>query len=248
MIDEEDLTPPSEEVENGSQGQIETPAEPELVPIERYKNAQARMTQATQEAAQLRRELEALRQQAIAPPQRQIPNEDEEDLSKWMQEYPDFAGPIVKKLNKQQAILKQLEEQNAQLRAQNETVQRDSFKQVVSAVHPDVGDIVNSDDFHGWLARQPKGISQMAHNGSADDVIYVLNQYKGSINAPRTSSKLDEARRVATPNVRNASTGASNATGQLKSFTREQIAAMSEKEFEANEEAIDAAMAAGLVT
>lgn len=250
-MNEDELTPP-ESSENGSEGNVnpinDAPAEAELVPIERYKNARARMTQATQEAAQLRRELEAMRMNSGAAQQpRQSRNDDDEDLSKWMQEYPDFAGPIVKKLNKQQAVLRQLEEQNSMLRSQNENIQRDSFRQAVSAAHPDVSDIVSSDDFKGWLSRQPSGVSAMAHQGSAEDVNYVLAQYKNSMRQPG-SSKLDEARRVATPSVRNASTGASNASAPLRSFTRDQIAAMSEKEFDANEAAIDAAMAAGLVT
>lgn len=232
--------------EQGSSGtQTQAPEGQDFVSMETYKNARARMTQATQETAQLRRELAAMQSgRGVQAPAEQT-DESDADMAGWIKEYPDFAGPIVKRLNRQQEAFRSLETQNKSLMDQNSAIQRDAFVQSVSSAHPDVNEVVNSDDFKGWLSRQPGGVSQMANYGSASDVSYVLDQYKGGTRNTPDTSRLDAARSAATPSVR-SNKGASGVS-QPKSFTREQISAMSPAEFDQNETAIDAAMAAGLV-
>ena len=120
----------------------------EMVPMERYKNAQALMTKATMEAADLRREVASLRAQVesfsryTAQPQ-QMENRGSEfqELEKLKDEYPDFAGPLVGAFEKQQRVIQELQRSNEANEQANDAARRVSFNFEVSRVHPDFDQI-----------------------------------------------------------------------------------------------------------
>lgn len=232
------------QVEDNGQDQVE------MVPKERYKNAQALMTKATMEAADLRREVASLRAQLETvtryAPQNQQPEargSDFKELEKLKEEYPDFAGPLVGAFEKQQQVIRELQRSNEVNEQANDVARRSSFNFEVARVHPDFDRVAGSEDFRGWLARQASFIQDAASRPVPADAIEVLNMYKKS-----QGTKVDKvaaARQVAAPAVGRNSRQPSAEKPQQ--FTREMIARMSPAEFAKNEEAIDRALATGAI-
>ena len=247
------------EVEN-PQGTLQSEANGQdtidMVPKERYKNAQALMTKATMEAADLRREVASLRAQLetvtrYAPqnPTQEVRGSDFAELEKLKEEYPDFAGPLVGAFEKQQQVIQQLQRSNEVNAQANDVARRTNFNYEVSRVHPDFDQVASSDDFRGWLARQADFVQEAASRPVPTDAIEVLNMYKKS-QAPKVD-KVDKgdrvaaAKQVAAPAVGRNSRQPSMEKPQQ--FTREMIAKMSPAEFAKNEDAIDRALASGAI-
>jgi len=225
----------------------------EMVPMERYKNAQALMTKATMEAADLRREVASLRAQletvtryAPQPQQAEKSGSDFAELEKLKGEYPDFAGPLVSAFEKQQQVLVELQRSTRENEEAGNVARRANFNFEVSRVHPDFDQVAGSEDFRGWLARQPSFIQEAASRPVADDAIEVLNMYKRT-QGPKVdkAEKVNAARQVAAPAVGRNSRQPSAEKPQQ--FTREMIARMSPAEFAKNEEAIDRALSSGTI-
>lgn len=103
------------------------------------------------------------------------------------------------------------------------TVSPEQTKQhfdAILAVHPDALALAKTDDFLGWVSRQPPMIQQAVKSGTDEDVIDVLTRYKKAVGIRK----------------------------KPRSFTSAQISAMSQEEFNKREKEIDEAIAAGLVT
>jgi hypothetical protein len=222
----------------------------EMVPMERYKNAQALMTKATMEAADLRREVASLRTQLEAvtryapqPQQAESRGSDFAELEKLKEEYPDFAGPLVGAFEKQQQVIRQLQQASRVNEDTADAARRTNFNFEVARAHPDFDQVAASEDFRGWLARQAPFVQDAASRPIAGDAIEVLNMYKKTI-GPKPD-KVAAARQVAAPAV--GRTSRQPSTEKAPQFTREQIARMSPAEFAKNEEAIDRALATGSV-
>jgi len=224
-------------------------SESDMVSAERYKNAEARMHQALEETAALRKEVEALKQQVNIPNEQQALEKDTpDDLEGLMEDYPEIVTPLVNKLRAMEKLLGDVKTSNDSIQKASAQTEQNSHLEAVKSVHADVVEIANSTDFQGWAERQSNVVKQAISNGSVQDVIYVLDQYKqqmGLSNSPDNApSKLEQAKNVATPRVGSQVTPTSNAP---KQFTRESIAAMSPEVFAKNEAAIDKAMAQGLI-
>jgi regulator of replication initiation timing len=255
---------PTNEVDTSAVDQTETEQQAEpTVPESRYKNLQAKMTQATQENAELRRENGELRQYAAqlqqqlqAKQQDAAPDTDDDDLDALTNDYPEIATPLVKRNKMLEQKLAQLE---AQLGKVSDTASR--FQQheaqtvaekhfaTIKAVHPDFDTVTSDEAFHEWAEAQPPIIQACVKNGcSAEDAIMVLNLYKQAkgLNAEpaETVDKLAAAKQAASPKLpKNPGKPTSNKTN----WTREQIAKMSMEEFAKHEAEIDEAIAQGLV-
>lgn len=263
---EEDENPPAESADTGEDGENEVPQEEDRgdpnpddgdvelqkqlsIAEERVKNAQARMTKATQEAAELRKEVVALRQQnaelssQLAGAQQGRDGIDDE-LKTLAEEYPDIAAPLLKKLSK-------LEETVTQYRGQLETEKSQSTLQshfdTIRESHPDMDDIVVSDDFVGWLERQSPVWQRVAEHGSASEVVELLSRYKEVFDAPpqQPVSKVDKARRVAEPSMPKARRPDPNSGKRI--WTRAEITRMPLDEFERRQAEIDQAYLEGRV-
>lgn len=216
---------------------------------ERVKNAQARMTKATQEAADLRRTVTEL-QQTVASLQSQVTeavtkkDEVDDELRTLAEEYPDIAQPLLKKLSK-------LEETVSEYRTRVETEKSQSTLQshfdTIRRSHPDMDEIVMSDDFNGWLERQSPIWQRIAQEGSAEEVIDLLSSFKVAIGTSpqQPESKVEKARRVAEPSLPKARKPDPNAGKRI--WTREEITRMPLAEFEKRQAEIDLAYLEGRV-
>jgi len=217
-----------------------------MVSAERYKNAEARMHQALEEAAALRKDVELLKQQAsTSDEQGSIEKDTPDDLDGLMQDYPEIVGPLVSKLRAMEKLLGDVKTSNDNIQQVNAQSEQDAHLAAVKQVHPDVVEMANSSDFQEWSAKQSQVVKQAISNGSVEDVIYVLDQYKQQMGIKsKAPSKLEQAKNVATPRVGSQVSPTSNAP---EKFTRESIANMSPEVFAKNEVAIDKAMADGLI-
>jgi len=244
---------------------------------ERIKNAQARMTRATQEAAELRKkvepleasnaelkegnaklqgELQTIKQQLdqvqSAAPSKKTDTAKTEDaeLQTAMEDYPEVVGPLSRQnellAQQNQELSKRIDQLEGkvtttteEMEAEKRQAAQELHMATIRAVHSDVDKIAKSQDFDGWMSRQPAAVQQIVQKGTADDVIWVLNQYKEAVGL---SDKLEAARDAttsATPRARNQPI-----QGKPR-FTRAMIDAMSPEEFQKNEAAIDEALSRG---
>lgn len=150
---------------------------------ERIRNAQARMTRATTEAAQLRRALsefetdsqrledEVRRLQAALPDPTKPPATDTANgmatLETLRDDYPQIIGPLIGTLQELRSEIDGLKgtvttrEENLARRDDDDKRNRAKAAQeahisVIRAAHPDFQQVVNSEDFQGWADRQSR--------------------------------------------------------------------------------------------
>ena len=263
---EEAELPPAESADTGEDVEEEVPQEDDRgdqnpddsdddlrkqlrVAEERLKNAQARMTKATQESADLRREIVAIRQQNAELMNQlaqtaSVNDGMDDELKALAEEYPDIASPLLKKLAK-------LEETVTQYRDRIETDKSQGTLQVhfdtIRESHPDMDDVVVSDDFNGWLERQSPVWQRVATDGSAHEVVELLARYKETFDTQpqQPVSKVDKARKVAEPSLPKARRPDPNSGKRI--WTRSEITRMSLDEFEKRQGEIDQAYMDGRV-
>lgn len=279
--------PPSEPAEAEAEPEEATPVEAltseqyaerlanaEASADKRIKDFQAKMTKATQVAADLRRQNDELSARLKSNEPTPLPTPDpvdDSEITALQEEYPSLA-PVFKRITKLQqenaTLLARFSEVQGAVTRTAEEVQTDKREQLEAAhfaaideSHPDAREIAQSDDFQGWILRQPPMYQRAIAEGTAIDVIDVLTRYKNDVgihqvdeaettaapaeDAAPVETKLDKARRLSTPTPHKVRTPPTNAR---PAFTRAQLDAMPQKEFEKREAEIDEAIAAGRVT
>lgn len=215
----------------------------------------------------LNQQIEALKKaKPPASPDTVADDMSDAELQSMAEEYPTLAKPFIKQINALNNRVKELTDRLAKVDGKvTETVQSTKDKEkadadkahfdAILAVHPDAFEVYESDDFNGWLLRQPPAFARSMKDGMADDVIYVFNEYKKAVGLTKPEPKGDEggakdrlakARAAATPNVRQVRTDPSRKPVK-PTFTRDELANMPQDEFERREAEIDEAMAEGRI-
>ena len=216
------------------------------------KGAQARMTKATQEAAELRK-LNADLMQAVGDLKGQLEErqKDNESLAKIREEYPDIAGPLLDELSRTQAEVSSTkqalaaEEQRRQdaLTAQAQAEHFDRIR----AVHPDVDQLIETADWINWLEVQDSRTHEWIERGSSNDVNAVLYRFKADMGMkPPTPQEqaLEKARAVAEPKMPKTR---KPKTGGKKTWTIDEIKRMPNRDFEKYQAEIMKAMEQGAI-
>lgn len=177
---------------------------------ERLPALEAAVTRLEQENAGLRNQLQQIQVAAPQPGAQERatavlaaqPGESDEDLKRAMDEYGEVIGPLVRKFD---ALAGQVQTLGNTVGRQSERTSRQEHFDAIARAHSDYQQIHASGDFQGWLIRQPVFIQDYIKKGSADQVIYVLDQYKGAVGVPANGSSgvgnslVDEARAISTP-------------------------------------------------
>lgn len=216
------------------------------------KGAQARMTKATQEAAELRK-LNSELMQAVGDLKGQLEErqKDNEQLAKIREEYPDIAGPLLDELSRTQAEVSSTKDAlAAEERRRQEAVQAQAQAEHfdrIRAVHPDVDQLIETADWINWLEVQDSSTQQWIERGSSNDVNAVLHRFKADMGMkPPTPQEqaLEKARKVAEPKM--PKTRKPN-TGGKKTWTVEEIKRMPNKDFERYQGEILKAMEQGAI-
>lgn len=243
---------------------------------ERIRNAQARMHTATQEASELRRQIQELSGDAMplkatierltgevaewkqkaeaAATQQSAANVDSSagidnaGLQEAMEDYPEVVGPLLNMVKGLEQKMDSLEGTvtKTQEAAAEQTAQERHFS-TIREQHPDFESTIPSDDFRGWLARQTNAIQQIAKNGTADDVNWMLSEYKKAVGVDEEVISNDVDDGLADTSNPSLSRTRQRPSQAKPRYTQAQIKAMSPEEFAKNEKDIDEAMALGLI-
>ena len=121
-----------------------------------------------------------------------LPKSDE-DIEAWAKEYPDVAK-IVETI-----AMKKAREQSEQLEARLQKIdemsveaKKEKAEAELMRLHPDFGDIRDSDDFHDWAEQQPKWVQDALYENDNDarSAARAIDLYK----ADRNIGKKDTAK------------------------------------------------------
>jgi DNA repair exonuclease SbcCD ATPase subunit len=248
-VESVDEAPAFEEEERGEVSQMQD----QLDKAEKaMKGAQARMTKATQEAADLRK-LNADLMQAVGELKGQLEErqKDNEQLAKIREEYPDIAGPLLDELSRTQAEVSSTKdalaaEERRRQEAVSAQAQAEHFDRI-RAVHPDVDQLIETADWINWLEVQDPRTHEWVERGSSNDVNAILTRFKADMGMkPPTPQEqaLEKARKVAEPKM--PKTRKPN-TGGKKTWTVEEIKRMPNRDFEKYQGEILKAMEQGSI-
>jgi DNA repair exonuclease SbcCD ATPase subunit len=241
---------PQEEQDSGEDSDLRTALEKAEKAM---KGAQARMTRATQEAADLRKQNAELFQSLTDLKGQLVEKErDNAKLQQLREEYPDVAGPLLDELQRTQDEVRSAQDaMKAQEQRQFEELQKQSVAEHfarIEALHPDVSDITQTSDWALWLEEQDTQTQQWIESGSSNDVNTVLNNFKAymGIRPPTPQERaLERAKGVAEPRLPKARKP--NVNGEKKTWSVDDIMRMPNHEFEKHQQEIMKAMEKGSI-
>ena len=201
-----------------------------------------------QQQLALQKQIDELRTQLTQSTEKQIKlPTNEDDLAKWAATYPDVAKIVetiaIKKAKEQTASI---EQRFAALDEQEKMTAREKAELELMKIHPDFDTIRDTDDFHDWADEQPKWVQQALYENDTDAraAARAIDLYKADRNMAKAKSKKEDtsaAQSIRTRSERSAPTGNDTEGVMYES----QVAKMSSKQYEANEEAIMKAMQTG---
>jgi hypothetical protein len=175
-----------------------------------------------------------------------LPKSDE-DIEQWAADYPDVAAIVetiaMKKAREQASVLEERVKaiDEMQLSATKEKAEAELMR-----LHPDFGDIRDSDDFHEWADEQPKWVQDALYENDNDarSAARAIDLYKADrgIKSEKTSKKTKGA-------AETVSTKGSRSTPQAdetSTYLREsQVQKMSAQEYEKKSDEIMEAIRTG---
>jgi hypothetical protein len=172
-----------------------------------------------------------------------------EEIEAFKKEYPDVYGVVetVAHLRSSKET-EDLKQEIKQLKELNQTVNKEKAEAKLARLHPDFEQIRESDEFHSWAESQPEAIKGWVYGNAtnaelASRAIDLFKQDTGkSKSKPELSGDL-----VAASEMVKVKNSKEIGYGSKKIWTRSQIAAMSQSEFDKNEKTITEAMSEGRV-
>ncbi len=233
----------SEELE----AQVATDSEPKEPEEASFKKRYGDLRRHTQQLmSQKDQELEKLKEQldSAAKGQIKFPKTDDE-IEAWSKKYPDVSK-IVDTIARKRAneALEEGEKRLGHLKDLETKLTKKEAEQQLMKLHPDFNDIRQDPAFHEWVTMQPLYISDALYKNNTDATAAAraIDLYKADTGKRKTSSKKSAAQAVG-----RSTSAAPAATGKAK-FSESQVARMSDREYDANEEAILEAMKSGAFT
>lgn len=174
------------------------------------------------------------------------PPKSREEVEEWIKKHPDVAA-IVQALADDVATKRfSVAEQRLQeLDADRFEVTRQKAEQEILKSHSDFNEIKVSDDFHEWAEEQPKWVQDAVYENADDprSVIRVLDLYKVDRGMTKTARKQSEKDAATFVRTKSKTVLEDDAAGSY--FSESQVSAMSDKEYEKNQDKILEAMRNG---
>ena len=175
----------------------------------------------------------------------QLPKSDE-DIDAWAKEYPDVAAIVetiaIKKAREQQAGL---EDRVKEIDEMRDSASRDRAEVELLKVHPDFGEIRDSDEFHEWAEEQPKWVQAALYENDNDAraASRAIDLYKADMNikTKKPSDNKDAAKSVNTRNSRSQP----DATSNNNKMSESKVNKMTTKEYEKHQDEIMEAIRGG---
>mgnify|MGYP003631459742 FL=1 len=174
------------------------------------------------------------------------PPKSDEDIEEWARQYPDVAA-IVETIAEKKATAKfsSAEGRFRELDEAKQEAERTKAETVIRKAHTDFDELRAGDEFHDWVDEQPKWVRDALYENSDDpqSVIRVLDLYKVD-NGMTPSAKKEKAKDAAKTVSKRTRTNV-DAESSETMIKESAVAKMSDKEFEANYDAISSAMQSG---
>ena len=200
-----------------------------------------------QQAEDFKKEIDALKKQLGDATQKemQLPKSDE-DIEEWAKEFPDVAAiveTIATKKAREQASA--LEERVKAIDEMQISATKEKAEVELMRMHPDFGEIRDSDDFHDWAEEQPKWVQDALYDNDNDAraaarAIALYKADKG-IGKEKPKSNKDAAKSVSTKNSRSTPQ-----KDEASSYLKESdVQKMSAQEYEKNSDEIMEAIRSG---
>ena len=185
-------------------GEVETKAEesedkseeePTSAEEKTFKKRYGDLRRHTQEKErEFQKQLNDLKEQLDKATKKEIklPKSDE-DIEAWAKDYPDVAKIVetiaMKKAREQAA---ELESKLQKIDEMSAEAQKEKAEAELMRLHPDFGDIRDSDDFHDWAEQQPKWVQDALYENDNDarSAARAIDLYK----ADRNIGKKDTAK------------------------------------------------------
>ena len=246
--DEAELKKLIEERDNVTEVEAKEEAEPEGAEEKSYKKRYADLRRGSQKAKEdLEKRIGSLESQLkqSAAQEMQLPKSDE-DIDSWAKQYPDVAAIVetiaIKKAREQQAGL---EDRVKEIDAMRESATRDRAEVELLKVHPDFGEIRNSDEFHDWADEQPKWVQDALYENENDarSASRAIDLYKSDMNikTKKPSNTKDAAKSVNTRNTRSQP----DAEANNNKLSESRVNKMTTKEYEKHQDEIMEAIRGG---
>jgi hypothetical protein len=186
-------------------------------------------------------ELENVKKQLNDATRKQIrfPKTDAE-VEAWSNKYPDVAK-IVDTIARKRAneVLAEGEKRLEQVEKFERTLNKQSAEQQLVQLHPDFAQIRQDPKFHEWVSMQPSAMQDSVYKNNTDATwaARTIDLYKSDMGKRKTTKTAAQA-------VGRTSSSAPS-TGGKSTFSESMVQQMSDREYEANEEAINASISSG---
>ncbi len=177
-----------------------------------------------------------------------VPPTSDEELSAWVEKYPDVAG-IVETIADKRA--KQMfDKANIQIEELNkakEEATRSRAENEIRKAHSDFDELRDSDQFHNWVEEQPKWVQNALYENTDDaaSVVRVLDLYKVD-NGLTKSDKKDKTKAAASLVDRGSKTKVDPSESSNK-IRESDIAKMTDAEYAKNADKINEAHRSGKI-
>jgi len=248
-MEEEEL----EQLIQEQKGEVETAepqeAEPTSAEEKTFKKRYGDLRRHMQEKeTEFQSQLEELKKQldTTSRKEMQLPKSDD-DLEAWARKHPDVAAIVetiaIKKAKEQS---ESLEERMKVIDDMQVSAKKEKAEVELMRIHPDFGEIRDSDDFHEWADEQPKWVQEALYENDNDakSAARAIDLYKSDRNistaTPSKSSK-GAAEAVSTKNTRSKPQD-NEASAYLK---ESQVHKMSSQEYEKKSDEIMEAIRSG---
>ena len=175
-----------------------------------------------------------------------LPKSDE-DIEEWATTYPDVAAIVetiaMKKAREQNTAL---EERIKAIDDMQQSATKEKAEVELMRLHPDFGEIRDSDDFHDWADEQPKWVQDALYenNNDARSAARAIDLYKadkGITSEKKSKKDKGAAEVVSTKRERNTPQADESSTY----LTESQVQAMSPQEYEKRSEEVMEAIRTG---
>jgi len=199
------------------------------------------------QAEDFKKEIDILKSQLSTAAQKEmrLPKSDE-DIEQWAADYPDVAAiveTIAMKKAREQSVA--LEERVKAIDEMQLSATKEKAEVELMRMHPDFGEIRDSDEFHDWAEEQPKWVQDALYDNDNDAraAARAIDLYKADkgISKEKLKSNKDAAKSVSTKNSRSTPQ-----KDEASSYLKESdVQKMSAQEYEKNSDEIMEAIRSG---
>ena len=172
-----------------------------------------------------------------------------EEIEAFKKEYPDVYGVVetVAHLRSSKET-EDLKQEIKSLKELNQSANKEKAEARLARMHPDFEQIRESDAFHSWAESQPEAIKGWVYGNAtnAELASRAIDLFKQDTGKSKSNTEVS-GDLVAASEMVKVKNSKEIGYGSKKIWTRSQIAAMSQSEFDKNEKSITDAMSEGRV-